>query len=178
MPAHRKLTLTDHELRLALARGETPDILAARYGCRPAAVRCRLRQLGTRQWVGTGSPTIDVMTRLAANLETLEALKWACLKQIGTDASGALDLRPPEGEPRGPDPHALLLKTLALIRRYMELAVKVAERVHLVQKGKEFEEEMLRVFQEADPAAAERIRATLNGKRALRTGASPDQPAC
>jgi hypothetical protein len=170
MPAHRKLTLTDHELRLALARGETPEILAARYGCRPAAVRRRLRQLDTRQWVGTGSPTLDVPTRLTANLETLEAIKWACLKEIGTDASGALDLTLKEGGPRGPDPHALLLKTLALIHRYMDLAVKVAEQVHLVRKGKELEEEMLRVLKESDPAVAERIRATLDRRRSLRAG--------
>jgi hypothetical protein len=170
MPAPRKLTLTDHELLLALARGETPQTLAARYGCRPEAVRRRLKPIRTRQWVGTASPTVDVMARLAANLKTLEAMKWACLKQLGTDATGQMALAPREGKARGPDPHALLLKTLALIHRYMDLAVKVAERVHLVGKGKEFEEEMLRVFKEADPVIAERIRVTLNRKRSLRAG--------
>ena len=143
----------------------------------PAAVRDRLRAMRTRQWVGAASPTLDVMAQVAANVEILEAMKWGCLQQISAGAAAERDLRPPEGAPPGPDPHALLLKTLALIHRYMELAVRVAERVHLVKEGKEFEEEMLRVFQEADPVVAGRIRAALNQRRARRVGlAAPPQP--
>jgi hypothetical protein len=101
VPAPRKITLSDHELLLALEQGETTGSIAQRCQCTAEAVRDRLRRLrenlpapAARRAEETVAHTLDAMAALEDNFAVLGALKRACLKQLAADEEGELDIGP------------------------------------------------------------------------------------
>jgi hypothetical protein len=67
------------------------------------------------------------------------------------------------------DPRILLLQTIEAMRRHLLTCVEIMERLYEVQEVERFQQEVLEVIEEADPAVADRIRANVQKRRALRT---------
>jgi transposase-like protein len=77
-------------------------------------------------------------------------------------------------EGRFADPRTLLLSTLTNIRQHVEVAVKLAERLHDVQEVAVFQREVLDAIAQADPDTAARIRGALHDRRTTRLALRPD----
>lgn len=71
------------------------------------------------------------------------------------------------------DPRTLLLSTLTQIRQHIELAVRLAERIHDAQQFAIFQETMLRHIEHASPEVAAAIKSELHEQRQLRLALQP-----
>ena len=75
------------------------------------------------------------------------------------------------------DPRTLLVSVIAQIRQHVELAVKLAERLHNVQEVQRFQQEVLAAIEAADPETARKIKAALIERRNLRLAlTAPGEP--
>ncbi len=71
------------------------------------------------------------------------------------------------------DPRTLLTSVLDKIRLHIELAVKLAERVHQVEEVRAFQADVLAEIHAADPETAARIRGRLRARQEMRLALAP-----